>query len=65
MGACHKNKPLYKKIDSESAIVFATGQKCKVQTWMAKGGPEKNYCYKIKVYCIQNDRIDHTKSTEK
>ena len=52
-------------MNSESAIVFAMGQKCKVQNWMAKGGTRKKNCNKIKVYCIKNDRTDHTKSTER
>ena len=25
-----------------------------------KGGPTKNNCHKIWVYCIKNDRTDHT-----
>ena len=50
LGACKKNTDFYKKINSESAMVFAAGQKCKVQNWVAKGGNQKINCNTIKVF---------------
>ena len=55
----------YKKINSESAIVLPRCKNERFKIEWPRWGPEKNCCHKIKVYCIQNDRTDHKKSTEK
>ena len=58
---------LYGKLygESDAAIIFVNVSRLATGIWDLKsqrqgGDPQKN-CHKICVYCIQNDRTEHTK----
>ena len=52
--------------ESDAAIIFFNFNHLATGIWdlksQSQGGDQKKNCRKIWVYCIQNDRTEHTKS---